>query len=63
MTAKPLAEMSLDELMAERAAAHGAILVADYQEGLSAWSEAKRTAQERLARVDAEFKRRGVGAE
>lgn len=58
MTAKPLAEMSFDELKAERAAAQDAILIADYQEGLSAWVEAKRTARERLARVNAEFEQR-----
>lgn len=58
MTTKPLAEMSFDELQAERAAAQDAVAVADYQDGLSAWVEAKRTAEERLARVNAELVRR-----
>lgn len=58
MTPKPLAEMSLDELKAERDAAAQAVQAADYQERLSAWSEMKRAAQERLAQAVAEMLRR-----
>ena len=50
---KPLAEMTMDELRAERTAAHDARFKADYIEGLYAWRVATEAADQRLREVNA----------
>ncbi len=58
---KPLADMTMDELRAERAAAHDARFAADYIEGLYAWRVASDAADQRLRAVNAEMAKRQAG--
>lgn len=55
---KPLAEMSALELRAELDAAIAADGMAEYQDGLGAWAEAKRAAHARQKAVVDEMARR-----
>jgi hypothetical protein len=58
--AKPLSEMSGNELRAELQAANDAYALADYQEGLAGWASARSAASSRQEAVIAEINGRRV---
>ena len=54
-----LEDMTMEQLLREREAAHEAEIRADYVDGLTGWRMAVRSAQLRMRKVTAEIERRG----
>ena len=63
MSGQALADLTLDQLYAERLAATAAVQAAEYQDGLEAWRQAKSDATWRLDQVEGEIGRRLAAAQ